>query len=148
MTVRTHIANYLKQGSLLQLATCSDGKPWACSVYYVVDGQLRLYWLSYPERRHSQDIAANGRAAITVAVKQDMPVVGIQAEGTVTIIKDVATAARILPRYIKKYGAGRRFLANLKLGKNRHALYCFTPERIVLFDEENYGHDIVKEIIL
>lgn len=140
------IKKYVAKSSLMQLATVRDDRPWVCSVYYVVDSKLNLYWLSYPSRRHSQDIAHNANVAVTIAVKQDMPVVGVQAEGRATMVKNVALVAKIMPLYIKKYGVGKNFLKNFSLGTNRHALYCFEPSRFVLFDEATFGHDNSQEL--
>lgn len=117
-------------------------------MYFVCDTDLNLYWLSYPTRRHSQDIAQNHHVAIAVAVKDDIPVVGVQAEGTAEKIDSFAVATKVLPRYIKKYGAGKQFLQNLKLHKNKHVLYKFTPNRIILFDEKTFGSQESQEILL
>lgn len=144
--VRSLIKKYVASGSLMQLATVRDGKPWVCSVYYVVDSKLNLYWLSYPTRRHSEDIVHNANVAVTIAVKQDMPVVGVQAEGCATPVKNIALVAKIMPLYIKKYGVGKNFVKNFSLGTNRHALYCFEPSRFVLFDEATFGHDNSQEL--
>lgn len=142
------ITDYLRGGMVAQLATTQGGRPWACTVYYVVDEKLSIYWLSYPTRRHSEDIAANGAAALTVAVKSDMPVVGIQMEGEAQQVTNLAVISKVIPLYIKKYGAGRQFIAKFKQGINRHALYRLTPKRIVLFDEQNFGQDNAQELLI
>lgn len=136
---------YLKDGKVVQIATSNNNMPWVCSVYYVVDDELNIYWLSYPSRRHSQDIAVNSRVALTLAVKTDLPVIGVQAEGVATEVNNIAVVAKVIAMYVKKYGAGKQFLKNFKLQKNKHVLYCFTPSRIVLFDEENFGRDNAQE---
>ena len=49
------------------LATVSsDGNPWNSSVYYVVDENYNLYWASYTESQHSQNIRASGKVFIAV----------------------------------------------------------------------------------
>lgn len=135
------ISGYLRNARTMQLATSSNNIPWVCSVYFVCDEKLKLYWLSYPNRRHSSDLSKNKRVAIAIAVNHDMPVVGVQAEGTAEKVTSLAVVAQILPAYVKKYGMGKQFLKNVKANKNKHCLYRFTPERIVLFDEENFGVD-------
>ncbi len=130
----------------MQLATVRDNKPWICSVYYVADDeQQRLYWLSKPERRHSQEIAQNSQIAVAIAVKADKPVIGIQAEGKATEVKDAETVKAVMQRYIDKYGEGKDFYNNFVDGTNQHSLYCFTPERYVLFDEINYPGGVGQE---
>lgn len=142
------ITDYLRAGTLAQLATARDGRPWVCTVYYVVDEKLNIYWLSYPTRRHSEDIAANAAVALTVAIKPDMPVVGVQMEGEAQHVTSLAVVSKVIPLYIKKYGAGRQFIAKFKQGINKHALYRLTPTRIVLFDEQTFGQDNTQELLL
>lgn len=138
---QTLLRQYLKDGRLMQLATVLDGQPLVCSVYYVMDKNLHLYWLSYPTRRHSRAIAQNGMAALTVVVKSDLPVVGIQMEGRASQVMSKTEVIATMTKYVKKYGVGKQFVANFIAHKNKHCLYKFTPEKIVLFDELHFGVD-------
>lgn len=132
------IKKYLQEGRAMQLATARDDRPWICSVYFVTDDNERIYWLSYPERRHSKELASNNAAAITVAVKIDQPVVGLQAEGRVSEVRAKETVRKIMDRYIQKYGVGNQFYENFLDGTNKHRMYVFEPESITLFDELNF----------
>lgn len=126
----------IARAKIMQLATEKDGQPWACTVYFVLY-KGNFYWLSYPERRHSRELAKNPRAAVAIVVKQDLPVIGLQSEGDVAMVKNVAEIEAVLPLYVEKYGSGEQFVQRYKAGKNRHALYRFTPRKTVLFDEHN-----------
>ena len=141
------IKQYLLDGKAVQLATASNNIPWICNVYYVLDEKLNIYWLSYPSRRHSQDITVNPNVALTLVVKQDMPVIGVQAQGVASEIKRASTVIKVMALYIKKYGAGKDFYKNFTLKKNKHVLYRFTPSKIVLFDELNFGTDNPQMIV-
>ena len=123
---------------LMQVATSADNQPWLANVFFFFFCKLNFYWLSYPGRRHSRELASNNRAAIAIAVKNDKPVIGIQAEGSVSQVASLTTISRVMPRYIKKYGAGQQFLALTKKGAAQHRLYKFEPESLQLFDELNY----------
>lgn len=142
------IIQYLSDGKLIQLATCNNNIPWICNVYYVIDDKQNIYWLSYPNRRHSLDINVNKNVALTLAVKQDIPVIGVQSQGVATEVKSPAVVAKIMYLYIKKYGVGKNFYKNFTLKKNKHTLYCFTPSKFVLFDEQNFGSDNAQEVII
>ena len=120
---------------VMQLATSRSGQPWVCTVYYVVLHGY-FYWLSFPERRHSQELANNQKAAVTIVIRQDVPVVGLQAEGDVHVVHDLAEAADVLALYIEKYDKGKDFMSLLRQGKNRHELYCLKARKIMLFDEQ------------
>ena len=128
---------YLSEGYLLHIATCSNDQAWLCTVYYVADKQQNLYWLSFPSRRHSKELAQNNKAAIAIAIKQDLPVIGVQAEGVVEIVKDPQVVENVMKSYVKKYGEGQKFYDNFVAGKNQHEMYKFSPNRYVLFDETN-----------
>ncbi len=142
------IRDYLPQGRMMQVATVAEGQPWICTVYYVEDDELNLYWLSLPTRRHSQEIAQHDRVAIAVPIKFDKPVVGIQAEGRARAITDKAVIASVMKRYVERYNSGKQFYDNFVAGQNQHVLFKFTPHRFVLFDEVNFPDNGRKEVDL
>lgn len=135
---RDAIQKFLDSHRVLQLATEADGQPWVCSVYFVTDDKLNVYWLSYPTRRHSRELETNNRAAITMAIKSDLPVIGLSAEGSVAPITDPKTVKNVMDRYVEKYNEGGLFYKNFLAGTNNHHLYCFKPTTYVLFDELNH----------
>ena len=138
MDIKELIQKYLSQGKVMQLATSAEGQPWVCTVYYVIDDQLNIYWLSLPSRRHSQEIATNNKVAVTIMVKSDQPVVGVQAEGTAELISEPSEIEKISKLYVAKHEAGKDFYQNFLKGKNQHSMYKLTPQKFVLFDELNF----------
>ncbi len=88
---------------------------------------------------NSKELTTNKKAAITVAVKIDQPVIGLQAQGVIEQEHSYIKMAEIMPSYIKKYGSGKDFLNLVKHAKNDHKMYCFKPSYIQLFDELNYS---------
>ena len=123
---------------LMQIATSVDNQPWIANIFFVMDEQLNFYWLSFPNRRHSRELAVNNNAALSIAIKTDKPVIGVQAEGTVEQIARMSVIEKILPLYVKKYGQGKDFITLAKAGKNQHILYKFSPVSLQLFDEVNF----------
>ncbi|MDN5274216.1 MAG: hypothetical protein JWP06_117 [Candidatus Saccharibacteria bacterium] len=118
----------------MQLATSHDGLPWNCTVYFVLyEGSF--YWLSFPGRRHSQELAANPNAAIAIVIQPTQPVVGVQAEGVVAIVQDIIEAEAVLDIYVGKYNQGGQFISLLRTGNNKHNLYRLSPKRVMVFDE-------------
>ena len=143
-----YIDEFLALGTVMQLATSRDNAPWISTVYFVADDQRNIYWLSLPGRRHSEEVVANPRVAIAIAIKQDLPVIGIQAEGLVTIVEDASIVEKILASYVKKYdGAGKEFHQRFVEGKNKHQLYKLTPSSMVLFDEVHFKTGPAQRII-
>ena len=45
---------------------CPDGSPWSSPVYICHDNELNFYWASAVQSQHSQNIAANGHAFLTL----------------------------------------------------------------------------------
>lgn len=142
------LASYLKDAKTMQIATAVNNRPWASTVYFVEDDKLNLYWLSFPSRRHSQDLARNPRGAIAIQVKTGQPVIGIQAEGSVTEVKDKNIVRKIMEMYVNKYETGKDFYENFIKGTNRHKMYKFAPQKYVLFDEVNHPASPRREIQL
>lgn len=140
------LKKYLLEGKVMQLATVGRDQPWICTVYYVMDDKVNLYWLSLPDRRHSQDIAEHPEVAITVPIKFDLPVIGVQAEGRAEIVDDPLVIKAAMERYTEKYGSGKLFYNNFIAGKNQHSMYRFKPKRYVVFDEVNFPQDGSRQV--
>lgn len=139
--LESHIRGLIDSAYSLQLATEYNGQPWVCSVYFVADEKLNIYWLSLPERRHSQELAQNPKAAITMPIKTSLPVIGLGAEGSVAQVTDLETVKNIMELYVQKYKEGSLFYQKFLTSQNKHQMYKFTPSKFVLFDEENFSKD-------
>lgn len=124
----------INSAKAMQIATVRDELPWICTVYFVLHDK-KFYWLSFPERRHSSDIADDPHVAIAIVIKPGKPVIGIQAEAVAHIVADPAEVAAVLAVYVDKYGQGKEFVQRFLAGENRHALYCAAPSKVILFDE-------------
>lgn len=133
------IKTYLQGAtSVMQLATLSGDQPWICSVYFVADDDLNLYWLSWPSRRHSKEIARHRKVAAAIAIRHDQPIIGLQIEGTAEEVHDAETVGRIMRAYVTKYGVGEQFHDNFLAGSNQHHMYRLRPNMFVLMDEVNF----------
>lgn len=139
---------YLPKAMVMQIATTAKKQPWICSVYFVADEQRNLYWLSFPDRRHSQEIALHADVAVAIAIKTDLPVIGLQAEGRADMVTDEEVVKDVMPLYVEKYGSGKSFYSNFVAGNNQHMMYKFTPRRCALFDEVHFPDNPQQEIIL
>lgn len=140
MDVGELIDTYLPKQHMMQLATCIDGKPWNCTVYYVHDKDRSLYWASLPTRRHSREIAENPDVAITIPIKhaKGEKVVGIQAEGRAELVQPNESNRPIVQAYADKFRRDEAWVNDFTAGKNQHQLYKFTPRNFVLFDDVNF----------
>lgn len=139
MQARDLIDQYLDEKKVMQVATSVDGQPWVCTVHFALDDNKNIYWLSLPTRRHSEEIANNANIAVAIVVQHDQPVIGMQIEGTASIVDDEQTVKIVMENYIAKHNAGKDYYDNFIAGKAQHKLYKLTPKNFVLFDEKNFS---------
>lgn len=143
--VKELVDTYLAEGRVMQIATSVKDIPWVCSVYYVaLEGCI--YWLSWPERRHSREIATNAQVAAAIVVKQDLPVIGVQVEGVAEEVADADVVKTVMELYVAKYGSGAKFYDAFIKGENHHRMYRLTPRKIALFDEVNFPANDIQVI--
>ena len=138
ITAKNQMTQYLQDAHILQLATTRDNKPWICSLHYAVDNGGNIYWITKSTTRHSEDIAVNSATAITVAVKTDRPLIGLQIEGDSEVVSDMKDRKTAMKTYVERHGTSKDFADLIIAGTNDHKLYKFTPKKFVLFDQVNF----------
>jgi uncharacterized protein len=142
------IAVFLDEHHVMSLATIGGRGPHAASLFYARDG-FRLFWVSDPASRHSQDIAADGRVAATIARDHSgfATIRGLQLSGHAACVADEAEhseARRILE-------ARYPFLkqptdASLRERYELAGIYRLDVARFVLIDNSRgFGHKDVWE---
>jgi uncharacterized protein YhbP (UPF0306 family) len=138
LDLKTLANKYLSEGRIMQLATSRDNKPWACNLHMATDDKANVYWISKPTRRHSEDIASNPNVAMTIAIKTDKPLIGIQIEGTAAVVADSDTIRVAMGDWMRRHGGSEKFIESIVDGSNEHKLYQMTPQAVQLFDEVNF----------
>jgi uncharacterized protein YhbP (UPF0306 family) len=139
--LRRLIENYLKNAKIMQLSTVNEGSPWICTVNYVVDSDLNLYWMSMRRTRHSEELEADSRTAVAIVI-DPVKKVGIQMQGNASEVGgDELIKAHKL--YCESYGNKEKRLVEAKSGdKNVRGYYKFIPSKVMLFDETNENSPI------
>lgn len=143
--LRRQALKYLETHNTLTLATVGPEGPWAAALFYVNDG-FSLYWLSDPRTRHSQNIARNPHAAVTIHEDyRDWRLIqGIQMEGTVEEIGTIRDAERPMQLYAAKYpflGDWRDLPPTLAPAIDNARVYRLTPIRVLFIDNtREFGH--------
>lgn len=124
----------------MQLATESNDGPWICTVNYVIDDKLNIYWASIPSRLHSKQISASGKTAVAIVVETDLGkgVIGIQAKGTSQLVSNYDEIKPIAQKYAKTFGRTGSWVEKFARSETEHQLYKFTPSKFVLFDDQNH----------
>jgi len=139
MTPKNLAEHYFAQGRVMQIATLHSGSPRVNSVYYVVaDDMSAVYWMSEPQRRHSEDLRHDARMAGAIAIKTDPPVAGVQFTGRGSVVQEHAKQRTIIAAYNQKYDNVAKGLAErIEQGTNKHQIYELTFESVEVFDELN-----------
>lgn len=143
------IYEYLKTERLMTLATNGD-HIWAANLYYVVDNDLNLYFLSKNAREHCQHIETDPFVAVGIA-DSSQPFApgqkGIQLYGKAekvnilsklkimtemwnTVIADTPTAEKLNPKSLLDGAAS--------------SVYKINPVRIKYFNTELWPEDQIR----
>lgn len=132
---------------MMQVATVDRDQPWICTVYYVPDDKLNLYWISTTDRRHSRELANHHKVAgaIPIRFSYGQPVAGVQLEGDARLISDPTEIKEAIRLYADRFKRSEEWCADFLAGKNPHKLYRIKPILFVLFDEEAFPEDTRRE---
>jgi uncharacterized protein YhbP (UPF0306 family) len=127
------VAALLSEETTLSLATTGeDGQACVAPLFYIVDENLSLYWLSSESSLHSLNLARTPRAAATVyrSVENWKKIRGVQLRGTVSKVTEPKRRAALLKSYCERFKLGRVLRLALRLS----ALYSFQPDFIRYID--------------
>ena len=149
------ILNYLEEHNTISLATVSEGKPHAASVFYVNVG-FELFYVSNPESRHSRYLSSIPFVSGTIDEDYHnwLEIKGIQLEGKVSCIGGIMKNPGITKVYVSKFQNVKDFFTSPeKLGENivkkvaGVKFYKIIPSRLLFIDNSlGFGHR--KELIL
>lgn len=130
MDVEKVIREYLPNVIHLSLATCVNNKPWVSEVHFVYDNDLNLYWRSKPDRRHSQEIAANPNVAGNIVEQHsmDMSPRGLYFEGTAQMLEGLTEDSPEYKLFVDRFNVGPEVL------NSPHSFYKVTVADWYVFD--------------
>jgi hypothetical protein len=127
------VAALLGEETTLSLATTGeDGQACMAPLFYIVDENLSLYWLSSESSLHSLNLAANPCAAATIyrSVESWKQIRGVQLRGTVSKMTEPKRRAVLIKSYCERFKLGRVPRLALRLS----TLYSFQPDFIRYID--------------
>ncbi len=93
------IAALLREQTTLSLATAGqDGQACVAPLFYIVDKELSLYWLSSESSLHSLNLDRTPRAAATVysGTEDWREICGVQMRGAVSKVTDPKRRATLI----------------------------------------------------
>ncbi len=136
---------YLADHTVLNLATSGPAGLWAAAVLYVHDG-TRLYFTSVASTRHSVNVAETGVAVGTIGdeCRAFTEMKGLQVEGEVELVDDVAERTRVAADYLRTFPFaaalwnGESDAARIGADPGIHGFYRMTPRRVLFTDMEHH----------
>lgn len=153
--LKERILKYLIEHNTISLATVSNAKPHAASVFYVNIG-FELFYVSNPDSRHSTFLAATPDVSGTINEDYHnwLDIKGIQLEGKVSCVGSLVKNPRLVKAYVGKYPNVKDFFVSpRKLGAavakkvSTVRFFKITPSRIFFLDNSlGFGHR--EELIL
>jgi uncharacterized protein YhbP (UPF0306 family) len=141
------IGALLRGQSTLALATVDEqGLAAVAPLFYIVDEDLSLYWLSSEKSTHSRNVAREPRVAGTVYAETDRwkQIVGVQMRGVATVVAEPARRKLLIEQYCQRFQLGRVF----RLVIGRSTLYAFRPDTFRFIDNSRSfasGFEVTRE---
>jgi uncharacterized protein YhbP (UPF0306 family) len=111
----------------LSLATTGvGGQACVAPLFYIVDKELWIYWLSSDSSLHSLNLVRTPRAAATVyrSVDNWKKIRGVQLRGTVSKVTGQERRNALINTYCERFKLGRV----LRLAASQSTIYCLKPE--------------------
>ena len=136
------VAALLREQTTLSLATTGeDGEPCVSPLFYIVDEELSLYWLSSQSSRHSRNLLRTPRAAATVYGSATcwQEIRGVQMRGAVSKITEPVRRTALVKTYCERFQLGTVF----RLAIRRSALYLLQPDFFRFIDNaRGFGSNV------
>ena len=136
---KEEILNLLKKTKMMQFGILDSNGPWVVTLFYALDDELNMYWISLPDTRHSEAIGKNSKASVAVPVefKFGEPIQGLSMSGEAEHLSDPGQIRNILELYAEQMNREESFVEDMINGTNPHELYVFRPDYAKVFDRVN-----------
>ena len=114
-------------------------------LFYVVDDELNLYWLSSANSTHSCNLNRSpvASAAVYRHTEKWKEICGVQMRGRVEVIADPERRSALVKEYCTRFNLG----SVLRLAIGRATLYQFQPEWFRYLDNSKrlgYRFEVVR----
>lgn len=153
MSDKEELLKFLKSKNFMSLATVRGDEAYNCVVYYGVDDNFNIYFVSQLTRDHSKNIKENNSVAITVADSNQKVTdkkVGVQLRGRCSLVSNPLECAKALALWNKANPGVESVISlqNIKDKVIKSRVYRVSPEHAKFFNENLYGPDGIKELEL
>lgn len=138
--VISKIKEYLQAHYQLVIATYGE-HPWICTVYYSVDNDMNIYFLTSPDTLHAQQIKSNLHVAVAIADSPQAPnsnKKGLQIYGLCEQISGEKKITHAINLWTKNLGVNNPDYSYAGMMKKAISgrMYKVTPKKIKYYNEE------------
>lgn len=151
MENKNELEYFLKQQKLLALSTVDEhNNPWICNVYYSVDSELNLFFVSSPESNHGQHLNKNSQVAFSIAWF-DQENLGnrkaVQGTGICERVKQKSEVLRLLENHYKYYPSWKSTINFKAMAEDKIASrpYVIKPTYMKFWNDELFGNEGLRE---
>lgn len=135
-----HITDFLTDRYQMTIATSGE-HPWIATVYYSLDSNLNIYFLSNPETLHCQQIALNPQVAVSICDSPQNPSVqkkGVQLFGVAEQVSGVQKIKHAISLWRETLGVTSEAYTYEGMMKKAISgrMYRVQPKKIKFFNEE------------
>jgi uncharacterized protein YhbP (UPF0306 family) len=140
------VRELLESQSTMTLATVDEqGHPDAAPLFFFLQNDLTLYWLSSADSRHSINLRTRPQVAVAVyaSVNRWEKIRGVQLEGTATEVSDPQQRREIIAGYRRRFRLGVLLSAAI----TQSTLYGFRPRWLRYTDNtRGFGYHVEMEM--
>jgi uncharacterized protein YhbP (UPF0306 family) len=153
--LRERVAAYLRAHHTMTLATAGlpgEVMPHAATVFYAVDAQLRLVFLSKPDSLHGVHIGEAAPVAVTVAAHYDdwKLIRGVQLWGTAYRLRGADQAVGMAV-YLRRFPFVRELMKQPQLARlfREVGVYRVEPRRLAFTDNTTgvFGREVLDLMV-
>ena len=121
--IKSGALTFLRENKVAVLSTTTNNEPHAAAIYYIIDDEFKLYFVTDPESRKAKDIKSNSKVAIVVGAGPEISTI----QGGGEAIEDVPKTVEILNEISAKLNPNEsHHWPIMKL--NHKSLVCFRVE--------------------
>lgn len=145
------VKKFLKQQKLLVLSTVDkEGNPWSCNVYFSVNDNVEIFFVSPTSTNHVQHLKHNSKVSFSVPWYNDAELSdrkAIQGTGLCSQVKNPRKIASLLKNHAKYFPLWKDTLTYKNMNEKTIASrpFIIKPDYMKFWNDELYGAEGIRE---
>lgn len=147
MTNKEKLLSFLKDQKLIVVATQGD-QPWVANIFYGIDDDFKIYFISSKETVHSEHILKNNNIAFSVAwfnPEDHTDRKGVQGRGICRVAKDNEEIKKGVQLHNERFPEFKSCITFKWAKMIGYRVWVIEPSYIKYWDDKLYGGDETEE---